>query len=58
MYIIQKNININQKSLTVFEIIIHNKYISEDIFLNFSVFQTYIIWKINNIFSFLFLVFL
>ena len=44
-YIIQKDININQKSLTVFEIIIHNKYISEDIFLDFTIVQLYDLYK-------------
>ena len=44
-YIIQKDISINQKSLTVFEIIIHNKHISEDIFLDFSVGQLYELYK-------------
>ena len=44
-YIIQNNLYNNQQSLTIFEIIIHNKFISEDIFLKFTLNQLYDLYK-------------
>ena len=44
-YIIQNNLYNNQKSLTVFEVIIHNKYVSEEVFLDFTLNQLYDLYK-------------